>query len=518
MHEILRISQSTSFPTRLASLLVAATCLLAACAPQSSTSFTAGATIPTTGTGTTNASAWVSGLAADNVAVVGSSELSSSKLEITWQARSGTDHYELTLTDQIGGSVVSARVSGSDSQVTISGLKSETPHTAAIVACEDSACQNQTAGSASAQATTAAEVWQLQGSGNSFDTATLLLSDGNVGSHAFRYGPGSGALEGHCNLYYVPMAGSEKGIKIATTSLQATDLATATNYAAGSVSLYRQGSGLATSLALFQAVPLASGTVRLYMEAEGDDGSTRIMHLDSSDGYVGRDFNGTSASDCTGADFVSGGCVPTVDIGVEGDAVKGNRFVDSARQFKVAFPTQDDWRWDESAGTFMVFTLHTDATGCSSSRFNGGYAVWNGAQWEVQYDTTTGCPKVFEGVQAPMPVHTGGVGYKMYYSYHDPALGANALKQMRLLYADGALTSNPDTVEFEDWETMAQARSPKYIWPDGSAFTDADEDNLDDYVIFQPTGSSDLQVMYSNLGGPNGTRVPEIGTLVLINP
>ncbi len=177
---------------------------------------------------------------------------------------------------------------------------------------------------------------------------------------------------------------------------------------------------LVKQVATGQGVPLSAamgGKVRLFFEAAGSDGKTRIMYLDSQDGYTGRDFNSGSATTCsTAADYqTGGGCAPTVAIGVEGDSTNGNSKIGNARQFKLGFPMLNDWRWDGAAGTFMVFT--TDGGGCN---VNGhGYAVWDGRRWNVQYDSA-GCPKLFKNVQAAFPMHLGEARYKIYFG--DPSI------------------------------------------------------------------------------------------------
>ena len=115
---------------------------------------------------------------------------------------------------------------------------------------------------------------------------------------------------------------------------------------------------------------MSGGKVRLFFEAQGADGKTRVMSLDSQDGYFGLDFNAGPASTCsTAADYATGGgCAPIVAIAVEGDA-GGNQKIVNARQFKVAWPTLESPHWDMAAGTFMVFTTD-QVTGCSTARMN----------------------------------------------------------------------------------------------------------------------------------------------------
>lgn len=284
---------------------------------------------------------------------------------------------------------------------------------------------------------------------------------------------------------------------------------------------------LATQLNLFQAVPLApeaGGGIRLYFEAQGYDGRTRILHLDSRDGYVGRDFHRGTATRCSAiADYSpGGGCDPVLDIGVSGDGDRGVPALESARQFKIAYPTRDSWAWNLSPGTFMWFTTEWRSGRCSTFGFNAAFAVWNGVRWTVP-ETAPGdpCPKLLRGVQAPAPVHLGGPRYKLYFNRHPvPGGGTNpqtTLKPMQLLYADGARTGDPAIVEFEDWEELAAARELHYVFADGTPLTEEEESRLDDYVVLAPTVDPTRLVMYSNMSSAS-TTPPFIGALVLINP
>ena len=87
-------------------------------------------------------------------------------------------------------------------------------------------------------------------------------------------------------------------------------------------------SRLIASVATGQGVPVARDDdrfVRLFFEAQGNDGRTRVQWIDSRDGMAGLDFNAGAARTCdTAADYADGGgCAPTVAIAVEGD-IDGN--------------------------------------------------------------------------------------------------------------------------------------------------------------------------------------------------
>ena len=80
-------------------------------------------------------------------------------------------------------------------------------------------------------------------------------------------------------------------------------------------------------MALFQAAPLApevGGNVRLYFEAQGFDGCTRILSLDS---YLGRDFHTGPPTRCNTIEDYSagGGCEPKLAIGVDVDGERPGR-------------------------------------------------------------------------------------------------------------------------------------------------------------------------------------------------
>jgi hypothetical protein len=473
------------------------------------------------------------------VTVSGNPYFSSTQLALNWTApNQGVDHYEILATEPVGPATV--RVVTTTTSLTLTELKAATPYTINLRGCLDASCTRYFNADATASATTPAEVWQIQGTGNSMAGAKLIVSDGNVGAYAFRYGDWAGPeLAGKVQLYYSPQAGSEKGVKtalaapVSNTAADFSVFTPLTGYGLLRVCLSGGpnnpappcvGNSLAAIVSLFQAVPLSAdmgARVRLFFEATGTDQRTRILYLDSQDGYAGRDFKAGPDTLCrTLADYSAGGsCEPQIAIGVQGDAVSGNARVLNARQFKILYPQRDDVRWAGTPGTPMIFTVNTDA-GCTDRSFTQGYAVWDGQQWQVQY-AANGCPKLFESVQAPMPVHLGGVRYKLYYSNNATLRtqpGSFENKPMRLIYADGQLTGQPGAVDFEDWEPLAQARAVQYLFPDGTPLTLADESRLDDFFMFLPTGEPGLQVMYTNTASPNSTTPPMLGMAVLVNP
>jgi hypothetical protein len=464
---------------------------------------------------------------------------SSSRLQVSWTPPPEPVHrYVLTLTDAVTGASVS--VETSETRVTVTGLKSATPHTATVRACLDEACAATLEADAGAGGQTAEEYWQVRGTGNSYTGATRIVSDGNTYPYVVPYGSWAGAsLSGQAVLYYNPTGGSEKGIKIG-------ELSSGTNDSLTALSSYRGVSGFGllrvcnfqpgmpfscpgTSVAGYvtttQAVPLDAsmgGRVRLFFEAMGSDQRTRIMYLDSRDGYVGRDFHSGAKTICsTLEDFSSGGgCAPEVVIGVTSDALNGNPGLRDARQFKIGYPTRADWRWDGAPGAFMMITAEFEPPCSSNAFFNASMATWDGTRWTMQNDAG-GCPRYLAEVQAPMPVHMGGTRYKMYFSHNPIPRGARSnplsdLKPVKVIYADGGVAGDPAAVEFDDWEQVAQAREVHFLWPDGSAVDLANESQLDDYMMLMPTGNPLVQIMYSNMAVPG--QMPFIGMAVLVNP
>lgn len=485
---------------------------------------------------------WEAGLTVGPVeatTVAGRRIQSSTKLKVEWRPITSItiDHYEIEATESIGSTRV--QVSTKTTPATLTELKSGTPYDVSVKACHDLDCRYSVQ-SVAATGTTSEEYWQVQGTGNSYTTANKVVVDGNIGAHAFLYGSWAGSeLAGRVRLYYNPLSNSEKGAKPALTPAAATGISTVNLFNAssgfglltpcsqpppGQPAPNCPGTGPVRNLALFQAVPMM-GYVRFYFEANGTDQKNRILQIDSQDGYLGRDFNRGSRTICqTISDYAIGGeCQARVAIGVEGDAVEGNPGVRNVRQFKILFPTLDptlEGRWDGAAGTAMVLTLNPSNQACSNYTVTQGYAIWNGSRWELQY-AANGCPKLFEQMQAPNPVHLGGARYKLYYNNTTNRLGVPAspltdIKLMKVFYADGGLTGSPTTIDFEDWEPTAKARNLVLLWPDGSIVNDDNESRFDDHVTLMPTRDPSFQIIYTNMSTPQAA--PFIGMAVLVNP
>ncbi|MDP4029143.1 MAG: fibronectin type III domain-containing protein, partial [Gallionella sp.] len=464
---------------------------------------------------------------ANSQTVGGNAFSSSTQLTVSWAAPTNytVDHYVISASETVGNSSLSFSATATDTSTTLTGLKSGTSYSVVASACGDAACTE--AGSAAAvTGTTSEEYWQLQGSDHTTSGLTKTVSDGNVLFSATRFGPeAGGSTASRIQLYY--KSSSSHGPSIAVTS-QATNAAISSSYLSFTSFGTTYGlvtpptpSTLVSEAGGVHAVPLKSGAVRLFFDPLGSDNKSRIMYLDSQDGFVGRDFNNGSATNCSNATDYSdgGGCAPTVIIGVDGDIIRANSKISNARQFKVGFPALTDWRWDQAVGTFMIFT--TDSiTGCSTYGMNHAYANWDGTNWVVQYDSN-GCPKLFKSAQAAFPMHLGGARYKLYYS--DPSITTGKpsasmpfLGPKKLIYADGTSSGSVSSVDFEDWESQTQARNVVFLWPDGNQLNDQAEGHIDDYHFLAPTGSLDLQVMY--LAITNGTETPFGAAAILLNP
>jgi hypothetical protein len=463
--------------------------------------------------------------------VGGQTVASSTKLGVSWTAPSGpVDHFEVVATEPIQNSRVS--MSTTTGAVTLTGLKAATPYTIIVKSCADAACL-QSAAATAVTGKTSGEYWQLQGSGNSTAGLTKIVSDGNVRISATRIGSDAAtSTASRIQLYYGP-----NGQTSARQALSTAITASATSAALASSYLSFTSSGATTGLispsspatavkqiATGQGVPLSAAMgskIRLFFEAQANDGKTRIYSLDSVDGYVGQDFNSGTPKTCsTTADFSTGGaCVPSVVVGVDGDSVNAGSKLINARQFKIGFPVLSDWRWDGAVGTFMVLTTDSVA-GCSSYNMNHAYAQWDGARWAVQYGSD-GCPKLFKSAQAAFPMHLGGAQYKLYYG--DPSITTGKLSgslpflgPKKLIYGDGSVSGSAASVEFEDWENQALARELVFLWPTGERLDSTAAGYIDDYHFLAPTASLDLQVMY--LAIANGVEVPFGAAAILLNP
>ncbi len=446
---------------------------------------------------------------------------SSTKLAVSWTAPAEpVDRYEVLAQDTVSGCSVTQTADGLVTETTLTGLRSGTTYELNLHAILKRDGATRCSADRTASAKTEEEYWQVQGTGNSVATATRTVEDGNVSPYAFRYGAGSD-LEGRVRLYYSPFTNSEKGARVAINTPGS--FLTFDRVPDAGVRAPQVDGSTPPPFGTFQAVPLADGRVRLLIELRGDDHKNRIVSIDSQDGWVGADFNPSSSPLSTYPDdFGQGGpCSFTTVLGVEGDAEAAMAGISNARQCKIGWPALDQWAWDGAPGTFLVITVDLADVSQSSSEFCAAYAVWNGTEWKLQYSEGTH-PKIFSGVQAPLPVHLGGARYKMYFQ-HNTALKGSFLDwstmtstPTKVVYADGAQSGDASLVDFEDWDTIDSARRVHFLWPDGSEMDLATESKLDDFVFLMPTADPEFQMMYTNMSA-EGTA-PFIATAVLANP
>lgn len=460
--------------------------------------------------------------------IAGTTYYSSTRLTISWlpPTLKPADRYRVTWAE-VGSTDVQTTTTRISGPLPLFDLKAGTEYRFTIASCVGEQCYDGEA--AVLLARTPDEVWQLVGSGGGLAGLTRIVPDGNVKLHALFYASTVPlSLEWQGRLYYGPQQQSAKGLAVATgvatarsagpfsfTSRAGSSGLINPPTAAPLVREVNTGQGVALSAAM-------GGRVRLFFEATGSDNRTRILSVDSRDGYEGMDFNAGAPTTCsTQADYSPGGnCAPSVVIGVEGDAVGGNARIANARQFKIGVRTLTDGRWDGAPGTFMVFTTDPIA-GCTTASHNQGYAVWSGTQWVVQYDSN-GCPRLMKSMQAAHPLHIGGSRFKLYYGDPSDQTGRVAgsplpfLGPKKLFYANGARTGDSTRVDFDDWEPVSAGRTLVFLWPDGSPLDATARGYIDDFTVVMPAGSLLEQVMYVAI--TDGRVVPFAAGAGLVNP
>ena len=469
---------------------------------------------------------------------VGTSRFSSAgQLAVSWRAPTGyvVDHYEITAAESVFGTSPTTAVAATETSTTMTGLKSATTYSITVKACSNSTCSLSGA-SSPAVGTTAEEYWQLQGtSGATSDAVSRATSDSNTLNYALSYGDWAGdSLRGRIRYYYNPNVASEKGVKTAlSTSVASSTVSSLTTFdvlsgygLVAGTSTAVPASGISTTIGQAIAIPY-NGKVRLMVEAQGTDRTNRIYQIDSADGYVGVDFNagnGTLCSVPNGDLTTSGACAPSIALGLTQDGFTSPG-VTAFRQMKLLYPTQTSWVWNGAANTPMIVTMDLNtatAAACAQYKFTQGWALWDGTKWALQYASDGTCPKLFDGMQAPAPVHLGDGRYKLYYSNNVTPSSQQTFnfdnKPVRVIYG----SASGSTIAFEDFESMSAAREVNFLWPDGSLMalftgsTTGGETKLDDYTMLAPTGNLDVQVMYTNFSG--GSKGAFTAVAVLLNP
>ncbi len=461
------------------------------------------------------------------------STFSSSSLRATWTPPSGVDHVRIQMVG--GGDTLTFNAAKDAKTLDLTDLNSSTSYTATVLLCADSACATPTAASGgTVTADVPAESWVLQATGDGTDKATKIVSDGNVRIHAIAYGAGAPVAQaGRTQLYYGPQPSPQAGVQGLVVGpakqVATTDAPTliAFDSLAGSSGVEKPTSATLwiNEVATGQAVPLGGALgdkIRLYFESNGSDGKTRIIYVDSVDGYVGRDFNSGTETRCrTAADYgTGGGCEPKLAIGVTGDTGDWGLALTNVRQFKIGVKTLDDWRWRGEVGTFMWVTID-QTTGCTTDSHNQAYAVWDGTGWKFQKDSKN-CPLLMSDAQAPSPLHLGGARFKMYFGTPSDKTGAVTPSKLpfpgpkRVVYANGARSGDASVVDYADWDARSAGRDVTFLWPSGKTLNASEEGYLDDFVHLTPTFDKSLQVAY--LAMTDGTVPPFSVAAILANP
>lgn len=459
---------------------------------------------------------------------------SSTQLAAAWTQPAGeaVDHYVINATESIMNTTVSMSVSSVAAGATLNGLKAATTYSVTVKACGDSLCSSAST-SAAATGRTSEEYWQLQGTGNGYTNVTRTVNEGSVLSWVMRWGAEAGSDAGRYQYYYKTLATGREGIAIATangtssdpaipiipfTPITTSGLRSACSSAPGTNISSCPATG-AYEINALQAVPMTNGKVRVFFEASDvkNNKTTRIYSIDSRDGLIGQDFHSSATqSYCGGfgsSDYSTGGpCEPTLLIDV---STSGTSPLLNARQFKIGYDWNADWRWDGTNGTFMVITGEDTCNKYTSGLF---YGTWDSSAWSVLKDGSNCARPLVPLAHGPVLVPLGGVAYKLYY---EDATNGQSGKPLRLLYGDGVISGNTATVDFEDWESSSLARQVNFLWPDGSLLDAQDESGLGDHMILTPTGKLDKQIMFVNLGGMDNTKWNKgsagLGMAILLN-
>lgn len=486
---------------------------------------------------TVTTGSWDADIQVSQVDVNGTSYASSAKLSVSWTAPSqDVSHFLIVAKDEFDQETITEIADAGEDEAVVEGLKSDTRYDVSVLACLDDDCETSLESDDSAQGSTEAEYWQIQGSGSSYGTADQIVENGSVWSYVIPYTDWAPEdLQGTIQFYYNARAmGEDGGIRVASSTDEY-------DFFGNSKALFfqecdmgdqKKGNAASTcpedqlSMFAFQVIPLSSGDTRLIFEASAPadpDHITQIYSIDSDDEYVGKDFDSATDSDICGDtdthDLIEGGdCEPELLIGST-DQGSDSGLV-NARQNKVGYPIQYSWIWDESPGTYMIVTGEDE---CGQTRDGLFYAVFDGKDWNVQEEDGCAVPLVLDA-HGPVIVHLGGDRYKVYYenyqfSSSDRSVKNVTTKPTRVLYANGGADG---VVDLEDWEEEEIAREVYFLWPDGSVLDDQEEAGLGDHVIWLPQNDLEEQVMYMNLGGFDNKSWAKgsagIGMAVLVNP
>ena len=432
---------------------------------------------------------------------------SSSRIHASWSAMPGADHYVVTATEALETSTGVT----SGNTLTVTGLKSDTTYTVQVRACHDPNCVDSMV-SEDVTASTHQEVWQLEGTGHTYEDATHVVDGGNNIASLIHYGEGSDAgLVGLTRLYYHPFLDNGVRRSVAMGAGDRVDLDRFVPDDGFGLMNPPAPMGLFAGIATFQVVPLQD-RIRLYLEVDDEDGLNRLWSVDSVDGLTGLDFHPTDPTSVASTEDWQL-TDPLLELGLDVDGETSGMV--QVRQSKVGWPTLDDWRWDEADGSFLVIT---GADSCGQT--TDGLIAATLVQGRFEVNQTDGCADILApSAHGPVIVHRGESRYKLYYENRE--LG-NTAKPLQVIYVDGAHGSD-DHVESSDWESHQAARDVTFLWPDGTEMSPTHESGLGDHTIAMPTSDPMVQVMYMNLGGldtepPDNGPSDGIGIATLINP
>jgi hypothetical protein len=210
--------------------------------------------------------------------------------------------YQITLVEQPLGWTVTEVVDGTEWLA--SSLKSGTDYSLTVQVCQDASCSD-VSGSASAEQSTALEVWMVlgeEGTGQ-FTYATRLFPDGTNNPSAFTYGSEAGSLEGTTQAYYNLHGGQQVDGENGNAPTRLDEAALADGFSATEYPASDPDYGVKSAACMAdhtcsqnsemvvvgtsQVFPLASGKIRFQLETQGADGSGRVGYLDSVDGWEG---------------------------------------------------------------------------------------------------------------------------------------------------------------------------------------------------------------------------------------
>lgn len=456
---------------------------------------------------------WRPVLSVEQVFFDGVEEPSSSKLRVRWDLHPEACRHAVRAESE-GGHVVGAADETGD--LLLGGLRSATEYRVfvEIVPCGDPLAVFPLANQ---DATTGHEVFRFVGEGADHDGLRRIVDDGNAKFHAIRFGADAPPeLAGRLQLYYG--ASGHQGLSVAVSGFATDDVDSFTGFSslAGASGLLSPdpGTDLVRRVNTGQAVPLGDDALRLFFEATGDDGTTRILSLDSQDGLAGRDFHAGDKVVCDTAFDYGNPCAPAVEVDPDSELVPA----DNTRQFRVGVATLDDWRWSQGPDSWMLATVDADED-CGRDAFaNQALLTSVDGVWTMHTDDA-GCPAVLPDLQAPSPLHVGDGQWKIYGSQpsdRSAALDGSPLPYpgpKSVLHLEVAEGSAVDIAHFEERD---QARPVRFEWPSGEPLTDTQVGYLDDYTVLRPTDDPDLQVWYGAV--TDGEQMPFGAAAILINP